>query len=72
MLAMVRYADAALAMTRTILRAWAVDGRIVLADRLCSWLGIVPVKDRHVVRKVNGEFNEASDCTALIERRTVQ
>lgn len=32
MLAMVRYADAALAMTRTILRAWAVDGRIVLAD----------------------------------------
>lgn len=67
MFAMVRYADAALAMTRTILRAWAVDGRIMLADRLRGRFGIVPIENRHIVRKVNGQLNEACHGTVLIK-----
>lgn len=53
-LAMVRYAGAALVMTRAILRARAVDGRIVLADWLRGRFSIVPVKYGHIVRQVNG------------------
>ena len=56
MLTVVRYTDAALAVSWAFFLTGTTDCRIVHAHRLDGSFRFIPVKDRHAVRKVYGQL----------------
>lgn len=57
---------AALAVARTVFRAWTINSPVVLAYRLYGRTRNVAIQYRYIVRKVNGQFNKTRNSPAFI------